>query len=143
MLSFKNSNFIDDLAPRENGNGVIKNGTLNSKEYSKRFIEKLKSLKNIHLAIDQSASISNKLKIQIERLKVQKQELEKNYSDAVTNLNHILSQTSFSIEVTRHSQQEINKKLLTAPRLNPIMFNVLIVRNKDEENNKKENNGDE
>jgi len=95
------------------------------------------------LAIDQSASISNKLKIQIERLKVQKQELEKNYSDAVTNLNHILSQTSFSIEVTRHSQQEINKKLLTAARLNPIMFNVLIVRNKDEEFNKKENNGDE
>jgi hypothetical protein len=33
--------------------------------------------------------------------------------------------------------------LLTAPRVNPIMFNVLIVRNKDEENNKKENNSDE
>jgi len=143
VLSFKNSNFIDDLAPRENGNGVIKNGTLNSKEHSKRFIEKLKTLKNIHLAINQSTSISNSLKIQIERLKVQKQELEKNYSDAVTNLNQILIQTSFSIEVTRHLQQEINKKLLTAGRLNPIMFNVLIVRNKDEEFNKKENNGDE
>ena len=102
VLSFKNSNFIDDLALRENGNGVIKNGTLNSNEYWKRFIEKLKSLKNIHLAINQSTSISNNLKIQIERLKVQKQELEKNYSDAVTNLNHILIQTSFSIEVTRH-----------------------------------------
>jgi ketopantoate reductase len=74
------------------------------------------------LGINQSTSISNKRKIQIERLKVQKQELEKNYCDAVTNLNHILTQTSFSIEVTRHLQQEINKKLLTAPRLNPIMF---------------------
>ena len=95
------------------------------------------------MAINQSASISNNLKIQIERLKVKKQELEKNYSDAVTNLNHILIQTSFSIEVTRHLQQEINKKLLTTAGLNPIMFNVLIIRNKDEENNKKENNDDE
>ena len=95
------------------------------------------------MAINQSTCISNKQKIQIERLKIQKQEWEKNYCDAGTNLNHILTQTSFSIEVTRHLQQEINKKLLTAARLNPIMFNVLIVRNKDEEFNKNENNGDE
>ena len=54
VLSFKNSNFIDDLAPTRNGNGVIKTGTLNNNEYWKRFIEKLKRLKNIHLAIDQS-----------------------------------------------------------------------------------------
>lgn len=54
--------------------------------------------------MNQSTSISNKRKIQIERSKVQKQELEKNYCDAVTILNHILTQTSFSIEVTRHLQ---------------------------------------
>ncbi len=41
VLSFKNSNFIDDLALRKNGNGVIKNGTLNGNEYWQRFIEKL------------------------------------------------------------------------------------------------------
>lgn len=32
VLSFKNSNFIDDLALRENGNGVIKNDILNRNE---------------------------------------------------------------------------------------------------------------
>ena len=142
VLAFKNSNFIEDRQVREDGNTMIYNGTISNNEFWKRFIEKLKSLKNLYLAIDQSISISNKLKMQIERLNVQKQEVEKNYLKAVGNLNHVLTEASFSFHLTRHIQQEINKRLMSSTRPNPIMFNLLIVGNKDEEKNKTENNDD-
>jgi len=77
VLSFKNSNFIDDIAHDEGGNNKTKRGTISINKFWKLFIEKIKSLKNIHLEINERLSISNNLKIQIDRLNKKKQETEK------------------------------------------------------------------
>jgi hypothetical protein len=142
VLSFKNSHFIDDLSSGMDGNNTIKNDTVSNNKFWIRFIEKLRSLKNINVAIDQSLAILNKLKMEVEKLDRQKQELEKNYSDAVVNLNLIVSQMSYSIDAARQIYQDLDKRLSTSHRLNPLIINLLILYNRDEEYDKRENNDD-
>lgn len=54
--------------------------------------------------------------MQLDLLNNNKQEIEKLYLDAVSNLSHVLSQTSYSIEVTRQINEGINLKIMTAPK---------------------------
>ena len=142
VLSFKNSHFIDDLSSGMDGNNTIKNDTVSNNKFWIRFIEKLRSLKNINVAIDQSLAILNKLKMEVEKLDRQKQELEKNYSDAVVNLNLIVSQMSYSIDAARQIYQDLDKRILNSHRLNPLIINLLILKNRDEEYDNRENNVD-
>lgn len=65
------------------------------------------------MEINQRLSILDNLKIQIDALNKKKQEIEKLYLDAVSNLNYVISQTSYSIEDTRQINEEINKRILT------------------------------
>jgi len=124
------------------GNNTIKNDTISKNEFWIRFIDKLRSLKNIHVAINQSLAILTKLKMEVEKLDRQKQELEKNYSDAVVNLNHIVSQMSYSVDAARQIYQDLDKRLSTSHRLNPLIINLLILNNRDEEYDNRENNDD-
>ena len=101
VTSLKNTGFVDDLSSNMDGNSPIQNDTVSKNEFWIRFIEKLRSLKNIHVAIEQSLAILNNLKKEVEMLDRQKQELEKTYSDAVANLNHIVYQISYSIDAAR------------------------------------------
>jgi hypothetical protein len=142
VTSLKNTGFVDDLSLNMDGNSPIKNDTVSKNEFWTRFIEKLRSLKNINVAIDQSLAILNKLKMEVEKLDRQKQELEKNYSDAVVNLNLIVSQMSYSIDAARQIYQDLDKRILNSHRLNPLIINLLILKNRDEEYDNRENNVD-
>ena len=142
VTSLKNTGFVDDLSLNMDGNSPIQNDTVSKNEFWIRFIEKLRSLKNIHVAIEQSLAILNNLKKEVEMLDRQKQELEKTYSDAVANLNHIVYQITYSMNAARQIHQEIDKRLSTSHRLNPLIINLLILNNRDEEYDNRENNDD-
>ena len=123
-------------------NSPIQNDTVSKNEFWIRSIEKLRSLKNIHVAIEQSLAILNNLKKEVEMLDRQKLELEKTYSDAIANLNHIVYQITYSMNAARQIHQEIDKRLSTSHRLNPLIINLLILNNRDEEYDNRENNDD-
>ena len=142
VTSLKNTGFVDDLSLNMDGNSPIKNDTVSKNEFWTRYIEKLRSLKNIHVAIEQSLAILNNLKKEVEMLDRQKQELEKTYSDAIANLNHIVYQITYSMNAARQIHQEIDKRLSTSHRLNPLIINLLILNNRDEEYDNRENNDD-
>jgi len=142
VTSLKNTGFVDDLSLNMDGNSPIKNDTVSKNEFWTRFIEKLRSLKNIHVAIEHSLAILNNLKKEVEMLDRQKQELEKTCSDAIANLNHIVYQITYSMNAARQIHQEIDKRLSTCHRLNPLIINLLILNNRDEEYDNRENNDD-
>lgn len=98
----------------------------------KLFIEKPKSLKNINLEISLQSTNLSKLKIQIDNLNGKKQEFEKLYLDSVSNLNYIFAQTTCTIEIAKQINQEIDKKIITAPRSSPVFLNFIVSKNKDE-----------
>lgn len=141
VMTFKNSGFIDEVSNQqeqgqEGGNSSKKtdkkNNMNNNNEYWKLFIEKLKSLKNINLEIARQSTILNSLKSQFNHLNGKKQDLEKLYLDSVNNLNYILSQTSYSIDVAKQINHEIDKKIMMAPKFSPVFVNLIIAKNKDE-----------
>jgi len=68
VTSLKNTGFVDDLSLNMDGNSPIQNDTVSNNEFWTRFIDKLKSLKNIHVAIEQSSIILNNLKMEVEKL---------------------------------------------------------------------------
>ncbi|ALI36763.1 hypothetical protein NMY3_02572 [Candidatus Nitrosocosmicus oleophilus] len=142
VTSLKNTGFVDDLSLNMDGNSPIRNDTVSKNEFWTRYIEKLRSLKNIHVAIEQSLAILNNLKKEVEMLDRQKQELEKTCSDAIANLNHIVYQITYSMNAARQIHQEIDKRLSTSHRLNPLIINLLILNNRDEEYDNRENNDD-
>ncbi|MDN5866820.1 MAG: hypothetical protein L0H55_05405 [Candidatus Nitrosocosmicus sp.] len=53
------------------------------------------------------------------------------YIETAKNLNHVITQTSYLIEVTRRINKEVNQRILNAPRIKPILLNLIIVENKD------------
>ena len=86
----------------------------------------------MHLEIVRQSTILNRLKTQINSLNGKKQEIEKLYLISVNNLNFILTQTSHSIELTKQINQEIDKKIMMAPRYSPVFLNFIISKNKAE-----------
>ena len=144
VIAFKNSNFVDEVSDQqeqgqESGNSskkTDKKNNRNNNEYWKLFIEKLKSLKNINLEIARQSTILNSLKTQINHLNGKKQGLEKLYLDSVNNLNYIVSQTSYSIDLAKQINHEINheinKKIMMTPKFFPVFVNLNITKSKDE-----------
>lgn len=157
VLSFKNSNFIQDTPinqsqnnnniNRENRNssssGTSSTGSISNNEYWKIFIEKLKSLKNINLEITRQTTISNNLKNQINTLKTKKQQLEKTYLESTNNLNYIILQTSNLIKLaSQFNQQYINQKItMVTPHFSPVFVNMVStkdgIENDDSNDNEK------
>jgi hypothetical protein len=148
VMAFKNTNFVDEVSDqRIQGEGIgdggkehvgsVKSpnkGNITSNEFWRLFIEKLKSLKNVNLEIARQSTILGKLETQINSLNGKKQEIEKIYLNSVNNLNYILAQTSYSMELTKQINQEIDKKIMMAPRFSPVFLNLIISKNKDEKN---------
>ncbi len=143
VMFFKNTNFVDEVSNQqvqgealgEGENGTIKKTyetNMSNKEFWNLFIEKLKSLKNINLEISLQSTNLSRLKTRIDNLNEKKQEFEKLYLNSVSNLNYIFAQTSHSIEIAKQINQEIDKKIMTAPRFSPIFLNLIIPKNKDE-----------
>ena len=132
VLEFKNSDFLSVPSDqKDNLNSSSNNNSNNKSANWNIFIEKLKSLKNINLEIDKSLSDSNNLKKQIDDLNAKKQEIERLYLEAVSNLNHVLSSISYLIEVTNQIIEKINKKITTAPRFTPILVNLIYMQKDD------------
>ena len=143
VMAFKNTNFVDEVSNQQvQGKGIeegefssvkkTNKSNLSNNEFWRLFIEKLKSLKNMHLEIVRQSTILNRLKTQINSLNGKKQEIEKLYLISINNLNFILTQTSHSIELTKQINQEIDKKIMMAPRYSPVFLNFIISKNKDE-----------
>ncbi len=117
VIAFKNTSFVDEISNQqvggEGGSKKIDKSNRSNNEYWKLFIEKLKSLKNINLEIVRQSTILSRLKTHINNLNGKKQEIEKLYVDSVSNLNYILTQTSYSIELTKQINQVYLKQLVT------------------------------
>lgn len=139
VLEFKNSDFLSEPFSQNDNRTMDSNNKNSTTEYWNLFIEKLKGLKNINLQINKNLSNLNNLKIQIEKLDNKKQEIERLYLEAVSNLNMILSQTSCIVEVTKQINEAINKKIVTAPRITPIFVNLVYQKDgaDDEDRDKK------
>jgi hypothetical protein len=147
VMAFKNTNFVDEISNQQvhgeelgaGENGIIKKidkSNISNNEFWKLFIEKLKSLKNINLEISLQSTNLSRLKTQIDSLNGKKQEFEKLYLDSVSNLNYILSQTSNTIEIAKQINQEIDKKIMTAPRLSPFFLNFIVSKNEEKKEDK-------
>ncbi|WP_458743477.1 hypothetical protein [Candidatus Nitrosocosmicus sp. T] len=136
VIAFKNTSFVDEISNQqgegEGGSKMIDKSNRSNNEYWKLFIEKLKSLKNINLEIARQSTILSRLKTHINNLNGKKQEIEKLYLGSVSNLNYILTQTSYSIELTKQINQQIDKKILMAPRFSPVFMNLIMAKSKDE-----------
>ncbi len=147
VMSFKNTNFVDELSNQqvcgealgEGENGTIKKTyetNMSNKEFWNLFIEKLKSLKNINLEISLQSTILSRLKTQIDSLNGKKQEFKKLYMNSVSNLNYIFAQTSCTIELAKQINQEIDKKIMTAPRFSPVFLNFIVSKNEEKKEDK-------
>ncbi len=135
VMAFKNTNFVDEVSnqqweAKDGSNKKIDKRNISSNEFWRLFIEKLKSLKNINLEIERQSAILNILKTQIINLDGKKQELEKLYSESACNLNYIFTQTSYSIDLAKQINLEINKRIIMAPRFSPIFLILIISNNK-------------
>lgn len=140
VLSFQNSRFLDDIDISEIGSNTKKQEQITTFKFWRLFTEKLRSLRSAQSEIGRILSISNDLKEQIDRLDEKKQEMEKLYIEAANNLNHVMTQTFYSIEVTRRINEQVNQRILNVPRINPILLNLIIVENKDKRKYRREKN---
>jgi len=140
VLSFQNSRFLDDIDISETGSNTKKQEQITTFKFWRLFTEKLRGLRSAQSEIDRILSISNDLKEQIDRLDEKKQEMEKLYIEAANNLNHVMTQTFYSIEVTRRINEQVNQRILNVPRINPILLNLIIVENKDKRKYRREKN---
>lgn len=141
VRSFQNSKFLDDIQISETGSSNIEKQDQNTLlKFWRLFTEKLRSLRSAQSEIDKKLSISNDLEEQIDILDEKKQETEKLYIEAAKNLNHVIAQTSYSIEVTRRINEEVNQRILNAPKINPVLLNLIIVENKYKREGRNEKN---
>ena len=133
---FKNNDFLSDTldqnANKSNENNFSRN-KMNNTIYWKQFISKLQSLKNINEEINKQISSLIILKDQINVLNKNKQLIEKAYSNAVTNLNIILSKIHYSLNIASQINESIDKKKIIPL---PIVFPVFIRSNSSGSNYK-------
>ncbi len=123
---FRNNDFLSDPldqnTDKRNGNNVRQNKT-NETTYWQQFIAKLQRLKNINKEINKQISNIDSLNKQIYILNNNKQLLENAYTDAVSNLNIILSKIHQSLDAARQISEGINKKkIIPLPIVLPVFI---------------------
>ena len=139
--SFQNSKFLDDMDIGEIGSSnTKKQDPYPTFTFWRLFTEKLRRLRTAQSEIDKKLSISKDLEEQIDRLDARKQETEKLCIEAAKNFNHVVAQTSYLVEVTRRINEEVNQRILNAPKINPVLLNLIVVENKYKRKDRKENN---
>ncbi|MDN5868330.1 MAG: hypothetical protein L0H55_13165, partial [Candidatus Nitrosocosmicus sp.] len=126
VLIFRNNDFLSDPLDQNTEKGS-KNNSSNAKTnetmYWQQFIAKLQVLKNINQEINKQISNLNVLKKQIDILITNKQQLEKGYTDVVSNLESILLIIHQSLDAARQFNEDIDKKKVMPI---PIVFPVLV-----------------
>ena len=136
VLIFKNHNFLSDPLNQNteklDGNNVSHNKT-NETMYWQRFIAKLQRLKNVNQEINKQISNLDNLNKQIGVLNKNKQLLEKAYTDAVSNLDIIISKIHHSLDAARQINESVDKKKIIPV---PIVFTVFIKSDSSTSNNK-------
>jgi hypothetical protein len=126
VLIFRNSDFLSDPLdqnPEKGSKNQSNNAKTNETMYWQQFIAKLQSLKNINQKINKQVSNLNVLKKQIDILTTNKQQLEKGYTDVVSNLENILLIIHQSLDAARQFNEDIDKKKVMPI---PIVFPVLV-----------------
>jgi len=136
VLVFKNHDFLSDPlnqnAGKHNENNISRNKTTET-TYWQQFIAKLQYLKNINHEINKQMSKLNVLNEQINILNINKQLLEKAYTDAVSNLDIIFSKVHQSLDVARQINESVDKKKIIPV---PIVFPVFIKSDSSASKNK-------
>lgn len=126
VLIFRNSDFLSDLLdqnPEKGSKNHSNNAKTNETMYWQQFIAKLQSLKNINQKINKQVSNLNVLKKQVDILTTNKQQLEKGYTDVVSNLENVLLIIHQSLDAARQFNEGIDKKKIMPI---PIVFPVLV-----------------
>ena len=146
VLIFRNSDFLSDPFDPNTEKG-IKNNNHNAKPnetmYWKQFIAKLQHIKNINLEINKQFSNLNVLKKQIEILNTEKRQLEKGYTDVVSNLENVLSIIYQSLYAARQFNKDIDqKKVMPVPIVFPVLVDFDSSSNNKADEKKGKNNTD-
>ena len=111
--------------------------------YWKQFIAKLQHIKNINLEINKQFSNLNVLKKQIEILNTEKRQLEKGYTDVVSNLENVLSIIYQSLYAARQFNKDIDqKKVMPVPIVFPVLVDFDSSSNNKADEKKGKNNTD-
>ena len=133
---FRNNDFLSDPldqnTDKRNGNNISQNKT-NETTYWQQFIAKLQRLKNVNQEINKQISNLDNLNKQIGVLNKNKQLLEKAYTDAVSNLDIIISKIHHSLDAARQINESVDKKKIIPV---PIVFTVFIKSDSSTSNNK-------
>ncbi len=126
VLIFRNNDFLSDPLDQNTDKGSEnnnRNAKTNDTMYWQQFIAKLQLLKNINQKINKQDSHLNVLKKQIDILTTNKHQLEKGYTDVVSNLENILLIIHQSLDAARQFNEDIDKKKVMPI---PIVFPVLV-----------------
>ena len=123
---FRNNDFLSDPldqnTDKHNENNVSQN-KINETTYWQQFIAKLQRLKNINQEINKQISNIDGLNKQIYILNNNQQLLEKAYTDAVSNLNIILSKIHQSLDAAKQINEGIDKKkIIPLPIVLPVFI---------------------
>ena len=136
VLIFKNHDFLSDPLNQNtekhdgsNASHIKSNDTI----YWQRFIAKLQHIKNVNQEINKQVSNLENLNKQVGILDNNKQLLEKAYTDAVSNMNIIISKIHKSLDAARQINENVNKKKIIPV---PIVFTVFVKPDSSLSNNK-------
>ncbi|MDF0679788.1 MAG: hypothetical protein P0116_02355 [Candidatus Nitrosocosmicus sp.] len=126
---FSKNDFLSDQLDQNTDKPSEKNidpNKPNKTTYWQQFIAKLQHLRNINQEINKQMSKLNILNEQIDTLDKNKQQLEKAYTDAVSNLHTILSKINQSLDAVSQIDEDIDKRKIVSV---PIVFPVFIKSN--------------
>lgn len=126
---FSKNDFLSDPLDQNTDKPSEKNidpNKPNKTTYWQQFIAKLQHLRNINQEINKQMSKLNILNEQIDTLDKNKQQLEKAYTDAVSNLHTILSKINQSLDAVSQIDEDIDKRKIVSV---PIVFPVFIKSN--------------
>jgi hypothetical protein len=134
VIAFKNGNFLSEGFDLKSQERSISDKNYNNIQYWSLFIEKLKTLKNIHLEIDKRTTNLDNLKAITIKLNNKRQEVETKYIEALSNFNALASLTFYMMELARQINESLSAKIAMMPRFSPIIL-VNINHQKNSEDN--------